>query len=56
VIIDGVKVVEDDGWFLIRISNTQPLVRLTVEAKTQEALQNKVDFAEKKIVEAIQKS
>ena len=56
VAIDGVKVVENDGWFLIRVSNTQPLVRLTVEAKTQEALQKKVDFAEKRIIEAIKKS
>ncbi len=56
VTIDGTKVVEDDGWFLIRPSNTQPLVRLTVEAKTKEALQIKFDFAERKIIDVIKKS
>ena len=53
VTIDGVKVAEDEGWFLIRPSNTQPLVRLTVEAKTQEALKRLAAFAEKKITEKI---
>jgi phosphomannomutase/phosphoglucomutase len=55
VTLDGVKVVEDDGWFLIRPSNTQPLVRLTVEAKTQETLQKLANFAEKKIIDTIKK-
>jgi phosphomannomutase/phosphoglucomutase len=50
VTIDGVKVIEDEGWFLIRPSNTQPLVRLTVEAKTNEALQRLARLAEKKII------
>jgi phosphomannomutase/phosphoglucomutase len=53
VTIDGVKVIEDEGWFLIRPSNTQPLVRLTVEAKTNEALQRLARLAEKKITEKI---
>ena len=53
ITIDGVKVTEDEGWFLIRPSNTQPLVRLTVEAKTQEALKRLAAFAEKKIIEKI---
>jgi phosphoglucosamine mutase len=56
VTLDGVKVTENDGWFLIRPSNTQPLVRLTVEAKTEEALQRLVDFAEKKINDIIKKT
>jgi phosphomannomutase len=55
VTIDGVKVIEDEGWFLIRPSNTQPLVRLTVEAKTQETLQKLANFAEKKIIDTIKK-
>lgn len=33
---DGVYVPFDDGWFLIRPSGTEPVVRLTAEAKTQE--------------------
>jgi len=51
--IDGVKVTEEDGWFLIRASNTQPLVRLTVEAKDEASLNNLASFAEKKILEKI---
>ena len=32
--MDGVRVELDDGWFLIRASGTQPLIRLTAEART----------------------
>ena len=35
VTIDGVKVLYEDGWYLIRASNTQPLLRITVEAKEE---------------------
>ena len=52
--IDGVKVIEDNGWFLIRASNTQPLIRLTVEAKDEESLNSLKVFAEKKILEKIE--
>ncbi|MGQ9678095.1 MAG: phosphomannomutase/phosphoglucomutase [bacterium] len=37
--IDGVRVVFPDGWGLIRASNTQPILVLRFEAKTQERLQ-----------------
>jgi phosphoglucosamine mutase len=30
---DGVRVALDDGWFLVRASGTQPLVRITAEAR-----------------------
>ena len=52
VTIDGVKVLEDEGWFLIRASNTQPIIRLTVEAKTQKDLRRLADFAGETILEA----
>jgi phosphoglucosamine mutase len=35
--IDGVRVGLDDGWFLIRASGTQPLIRVTAEARDPEA-------------------
>ena len=35
---DGVKVMFEDGWAMLRPSNTQPLVRLFAEARTQERL------------------
>jgi phosphoglucosamine mutase len=31
--VDGVRVSVDDGWFLVRASGTQPLIRLTAEAR-----------------------
>jgi phosphoglucosamine mutase len=33
---DGVRVGLDDGWFLLRASGTQPLIRLTAEARDPE--------------------
>ena len=33
--LDGVRVDTGDGWFLIRASGTQPLVRLTAEARSE---------------------
>ncbi|MFW5937494.1 MAG: phosphoglucosamine mutase, partial [Halanaeroarchaeum sp.] len=32
---DGIRVATDDGWFLVRASGTQPLVRVTAEAETE---------------------
>ncbi|WP_396613779.1 phosphoglucosamine mutase (plasmid) [Haloferax sp. S1W] len=31
---DGVRVATDTGWFLVRASGTQPLIRVTAEART----------------------
>ncbi|AGN00919.1 phosphoglucosamine mutase [Salinarchaeum sp. Harcht-Bsk1] len=31
--LDGVRVTTDDGWFLVRASGTQPLIRVTAEAR-----------------------
>jgi phosphomannomutase len=36
--LDGVKVIFDFGWILIRASNTSPKIRLYLEAKTKEKL------------------
>jgi len=33
---DGIKLNLEDGWLLLRASGTEPKIRLTVEAKTQE--------------------
>jgi phosphomannomutase/phosphoglucomutase len=37
--IDGVRVDFDDGWGLIRPSNTQPVLVLRFEARTEERLE-----------------
>lgn len=38
---DGIRVDEEDGWFLIRPSGTEPVIRLTMEYNDKEKLENK---------------
>jgi phosphomannomutase len=40
--IDGLTFQDKDYWFNVRASNTEPLIRLTVEADTKEKMQQKV--------------
>jgi phosphomannomutase/phosphoglucomutase len=37
--VDGIRGYIEDGWFLIRASNTQPLIALRCEAKTKKGLE-----------------
>jgi phosphomannomutase len=37
-VLDGIRVTLDDGWVLIRQSNTSPIIRLTAEADTKDSL------------------
>jgi len=37
--LDGVRVEREDGWFLVRASGTQPLVRVTAEAREEPVLE-----------------
>ena len=53
--IDGVKAYLDDGWVLIRQSNTMPQVKMTAEAKTEKRLREIVEEAEELIKEAIRR-
>jgi len=41
--LDGVSVEYDDWHFNVRASNTEPLIRLNLEAKTQELMEEKRD-------------
>ena len=50
--LDGITVEFDDWWFNVRPSNTEPLLRLNIEAATTEMLEEK----RKAIVEVLQKS
>ena len=43
ITLDGVSVEYKDWWFNIRSSNTEPLVRLNVEARTQSMMEEKRD-------------
>jgi phosphomannomutase/phosphoglucomutase len=38
--IDGVRVITDDGWGLLRASNTQPVLVLRFEARTEEGFES----------------
>ncbi|MFA5714883.1 MAG: phosphomannomutase/phosphoglucomutase [Candidatus Paceibacterota bacterium] len=49
--IDGLRVDFDDWWFLLRGSNTEPILRLVVESKTKELMEEKVEEI-KKIIQA----
>jgi phosphomannomutase len=39
---DGVKVIQPDGWFLVRGSNTEPIVRIVAEAHDEISARRKV--------------
>jgi len=39
--LDGITVDYPEWWFNARFSNTEPLVRIVVEADTQELMANK---------------
>jgi phosphomannomutase/phosphoglucomutase len=53
--IDGAKVITEGGWFILRASNTQPQVRLTVEAKNKSSLQQLTKFATENFFEVYKK-
>jgi phosphoglucosamine mutase len=42
---DGVRVELDGGWFLVRASGTQPLVRITAEARDDDRATDLFDAA-----------
>lgn len=41
--LDGVSVEYKDWWFNVRCSNTEPLIRLNIEAKTEELMETRRD-------------
>ena len=51
--VDGVRVKFEDGWGLVRASNTQPALVLRFEALTQNRLNEIKEFVEKKVQEAV---
>ncbi|XVH33595.1 phosphoglucosamine mutase (plasmid) [Haloferacaceae archaeon DSL9] len=42
---DGVRIETDGGWFLIRPSGTEPVVRVTAEARTESAVERLLEEA-----------
>ena len=43
--IDGIKVYLKEGWFLIRASITEPVIRITAEARDERTLEKILKFA-----------
>ncbi|MFA5935435.1 MAG: phosphomannomutase/phosphoglucomutase [Patescibacteria group bacterium] len=41
--IDGIRMEFGDWWFSLRLSNTEPLIRLNLESKTEEMTKQKVE-------------
>ena len=51
--VDGVRVKFEDGWGLLRASNTQPVLVLRFEALTEKRLQDIKNLVEEKVKEAV---
>ncbi len=41
--LDGLKISFGDWWFNVRSSNTEPLIRLNLEAKSKDLMEEKRD-------------
>jgi phosphomannomutase len=41
--LDGISIIGKDFWFNLRASNTEPLIRLNLEADTNELMKSKID-------------
>ncbi len=50
-LLDGVRFNFPDWWFIIRKSGTEPLLRLVLEADTQEKMNTKLEIVSKAILE-----
>jgi phosphomannomutase/phosphoglucomutase len=51
--IDGVKLIEKNGWAILRASNTEPVIRISAEARTEEKLNELYEFAVSELNKAI---
>lgn len=47
--MDGIKLLDENGWVLMRPSNTEPIIRVTAEAKTNAKLQELYAFAKNEL-------
>ena len=53
--IDGVKLIEKDGWVILRASNTEPVIRISAEARTKEKLKELYYFAVNELNKAMKR-
>lgn len=54
--VDGVKVYLENGWILIRPSNTMPQVKYVAESSTEAGLRQLLELTEKTLSEVLQES
>ncbi|MEM3602550.1 MAG: phosphomannomutase/phosphoglucomutase [Candidatus Bathyarchaeia archaeon] len=54
--IDGVKILDEEGWILLRPSNTEPLIRVSGEAKTANKLERLYRLVEEKLEKVMEKT
>ena len=52
--MDGVKLLDKDGWVLVRASNTEPIIRVSAEARTKEKLDELNGFATRELKQAME--
>ena len=52
--VDGIRIDVDGGWFLVRASGTEPLVRITAEAREQSRMVSLLSTAEELVHDAIE--
>ena len=52
--MDGIKLLDKSGWVLIRPSNTEPVIRIIAEARTEERLHELHSFAKRELDQAIE--
>ena len=51
--MDGIRVRYDDGWYLCRPSNTEPILVMRAEGRNQEALDNILSDVGRRIGEIV---
>lgn len=52
ITVDGIRIIYEDGWGLVRVSNTQPVIVARCEGKTQEALDRICADIKNRLIEA----
>ncbi|WP_456368077.1 phosphoglucosamine mutase [Thermococcus sp.] len=54
--IDGIRIENDDWWILFRPSGTEPIMRITLEAHTEEKAKELMEKAERLVRDAVKRA
>ncbi len=52
--VDGIKLIDKDGWVLMRASNTEPIIRVSAEARSTKKLHELYEFAKSELTSAME--